>query len=299
MGPFEVLSQYKNDVQVRHLSTGKISVVFISDLKPFRGTLQAAKALAVNDADQHLIDRIIAYSGDPLLRSSLQFLVRFADAQELWMTWNKDLQDSAPYEDYVRSLPALFPLIYSAKEADTWSKRLRKALIKNVNCDDTVRVDIRALGTTWYASLDLPDKHLLTYVVPGTFGPFSQAKKRIEFRCPLLGHSCVVDNVFIHLYCLKEPPGELIELNTQFVTTYPRLLSASKPISSEVADFTHLVGSKFFDPDSNKKYEITRIAELRNRDIVAYVRPLSAKGRPSKEDTSPFHIQDVIAMLAA
>ena len=79
MGPFEVLKQIKNDVEIRHLSTGKISEVFVSDLKPFRGDLKTAKSLAVSDADQHLIDKVLAYSGDPMTRTSMQFLVRFAD----------------------------------------------------------------------------------------------------------------------------------------------------------------------------------------------------------------------------
>jgi len=297
MGPFEVIKQFKNDVEIRHLSTGKISSVFVSDLKPFRGDLQTAKSLAVKDADQHLIDRVVAYSGDPLVRTSMQFLVRFADAQELWLNWNIDLQDSSPYEDYVRSVPALAPLIVSAKEAASWSRLLRKSPVIDVSPNSLTRIDLRSLGTEWYANLDIPDKHLLTFMVQAEFRSLKAAKKKIVLHCPLLEYSCVVDNVFIHLYCLRPPPGDLVDVDLDLLLAYPSLMTLHNPILPSVADFLFLVGRTFYDPDNSTQYEVTRVVETRLRDIVAYVKPVTERGRPSKEDSRPYHVQAVVAML--
>jgi hypothetical protein len=298
MGPYEVTKQYKNDVEIRHLSTGKISTVFVSDLKPFRGDFLTAKALALKDADQHLIDCLLAYSGDPFVRTSMQFLVRFADSQELWLTWNKDLQDSSPYEDFVRSIPALAPLISSAQEASAWLKARRRDDIPPAIAGTSVRVDLRSLGAEWYSSLDLPDCHTSTYMVSGVFGALRpQHNKKIDLSFPILDYSLLVDNPFIDLYCLREPPGTLKEVDNALVSSFPKLLSRKAPSLPSLEDFLYLVGKTFYDPEYKKQYLVTRVVQSRSRNIVAYVRPVTEHGRPSKEDKSPYHVRDVVALL--
>ena len=215
------------------------------------------------------------------------------------MSWSKDLQDSIPYEEYARSIPCLTPLVFSATLATRWAKDLRKLKISEVSPGDTCTIDLRAFDTLWYSKLPLPDKHTLTYTVECVYQDLQAGSTKIGLHCPLLKHTRTADNVFLLMYGLRPPPGELIALEESYLRTYPDLLrppGTSK--ASSTKDFEYLVGKDFFDPDVNKTYVVTRIAVTPvTLDIVAYVRPFTERGRPSKEETSPFHVQDVVNML--
>ena len=65
LGPFEVVSQSKNDVQCRNLIYGHIKPMHVTKLKPFFGTREEAYDLAKKDTDQFEVDRILANRGDP------------------------------------------------------------------------------------------------------------------------------------------------------------------------------------------------------------------------------------------
>ena len=52
-------------------------------MKIFHGTVDDAKHVAMLDGDQHEVDSIRGYRGDPTARLSLQFLVRFRDGDEV------------------------------------------------------------------------------------------------------------------------------------------------------------------------------------------------------------------------
>ncbi len=55
LGPYEVLKQIKNDVEVRHVSLGVVKQFHVTRLKLFAGTMQEAKVIALWDADQYVI----------------------------------------------------------------------------------------------------------------------------------------------------------------------------------------------------------------------------------------------------
>jgi hypothetical protein len=116
--------------------------------------------------DQYTIDTIIAYRGDPLLRTSMYFCVKFLDGTLQWLAWSKDLFDTQQYEAYARSLPQLYPLIVLHKEALQLMKILNRTPITVVAAGQTAYLDIRAIGAGWYEGLHLPDSDFATYVVP-------------------------------------------------------------------------------------------------------------------------------------
>jgi hypothetical protein len=60
LGPYEVLSQTKNDVQCRHLCMGNVAVFHVTRLKLFAGSRDEAYKLPLMDADQHQFNRILA-----------------------------------------------------------------------------------------------------------------------------------------------------------------------------------------------------------------------------------------------
>ncbi len=63
-GPYRVISQHKNDVQVRSLFYDNIVTYNLDHLKLFVGSEQEAKQTALLDKNQYLITEIMAYRGD-------------------------------------------------------------------------------------------------------------------------------------------------------------------------------------------------------------------------------------------
>ena len=74
-GPHKVISQNKNDAQVRSLVYDNILTFNLDHLKVFVGTESEAKKMALLDKNQYLIKEIQAYRGDPANRTSCTFLV--------------------------------------------------------------------------------------------------------------------------------------------------------------------------------------------------------------------------------
>jgi hypothetical protein len=102
-GPFKVISHHKNDVTCRNLITDAIEPTFsVERLKMFHGNADEAYKAAMLDNDQFVVDRIIAYRGDPDQRTTMEFEVRFADGTVVWKTWDKDLNQTQAFEEYVR-----------------------------------------------------------------------------------------------------------------------------------------------------------------------------------------------------
>jgi hypothetical protein len=104
-GPYEVLRQYKNDVECRHLAIGNVETFFVEHCKPYiGGSRDRAMELARLDADQYLIESILAHRGDPHMRTSMEFLVKFQDDDKpRWRVWDRDLFNSQQYADYCKS----------------------------------------------------------------------------------------------------------------------------------------------------------------------------------------------------
>jgi hypothetical protein len=50
--------------------------------------------MATLDNDEYVIDSFLGYKGEPLERSKFDFLVRFADASEVWLPWSRDLSST-------------------------------------------------------------------------------------------------------------------------------------------------------------------------------------------------------------
>jgi hypothetical protein len=114
-------------------------------LKLFNGTSQQAYTPALRDDNQFSIHSILAYRGDPLLRTSMSFHVKFDDNTIVWKTWNNDIYSTVPYESYCRSLTQLHPLLTSVSLSAIEFKRIKKTKICQVVPGDTVNVDLRSV----------------------------------------------------------------------------------------------------------------------------------------------------------
>ena len=94
-GPFKVVQQFKNDVQVRNLVTDAVVDYSLADLSPFFGSKQDAIEAARRDHDQHEVESIVSYHGNHDDRYNLEFMVRFADGEIVELTYTPDLRCDA------------------------------------------------------------------------------------------------------------------------------------------------------------------------------------------------------------
>jgi hypothetical protein len=200
-GPYQVVSQHKNDIVCKHLVIGSIHTFHIERLKPFFGSSSDAFRMAMLDHDQHVVDRIISYLGDPLVRTTCEFEVAFADGTVSWLPYSKDIADTIAFETFVRSRPELFPLVYSAAIASRRVASLRQQAIDSIGPGDTIFVNLRSFGQVWYKTLSLPDLAHVDYYLEHKFTKWSNRKHtRIKLECLLTEEEFVVDQVFVQCY---------------------------------------------------------------------------------------------------
>jgi hypothetical protein len=242
LGPYIVLKQYKNDVECRHVNLGNISTLHVERLKPFFGTLEAAKAVSLLDENQYLIAAFLDYRGDPLTRTTMEFLVQFADSSEVWLPFSRDLSDSLPFESYCRSNFELHPLLYAANAAKQWIKELNARPITEINPGDTVFVNLRSYGAAWYDALQLPFKPGQRYVISYQYGSFTNlSKRKIHCSAAIFDESFVVDHYFVFSYGQAKTfdSSFMILIDAKFVLQFPQVLPEQRR-AKLLARYQHL-----------------------------------------------------------
>lgn len=225
-GPYEVIHQHKNDVHCRNIVLGTEKTFYVGDLKLFYGTNEEAYQLAMQDNDQHEVSCFLAYRGDPMIRTTMEFLVLFKDNTKLWLPWSNDLFSTVQYETFCSSVPALFPLLYRLEEARKIIAEIRKAPITEVQPGTMVYVDIRCYGATWYSKLALPDGDRMTYVVPYQYVAWKRKPYTMEVTCTTFNESFTVDNLFVKQYgtSFHFDPKTMILIDAEVISKYPRIL---------------------------------------------------------------------------
>jgi hypothetical protein len=128
-GPFEVINQFKNDVETKHPCLGYIKKFHYENLGLFPGTREDALRLSALDRDQHVIITIDSHRGNPLRRTSMEFGTLFADGDHRWLPWARDITDTTHFELYCRAHRDIFLLIFSREEAQRRIKVLNSAVL--------------------------------------------------------------------------------------------------------------------------------------------------------------------------
>jgi hypothetical protein len=174
----------------------------VERLKIFVGDRTAAEKVAQLDFDQHEIAEILYYRGNPEIRTTMEFFIRFGDGEERWVTWNNDLFDSQPYEAFCRLHPNLYPLLFTIKIANAMIKSLNSKPITTVSPGDTTFVDLRFFGgATWYNSLTLPMLDQRIYVLHCTYNNWGSSKHTtIWLHVTLTNETYKVNNYFLTTY---------------------------------------------------------------------------------------------------
>jgi hypothetical protein len=145
-GPYEVIAQYKNDVECRHVVMRNIQTLPVNRLKMFHGRAEEGYHAALHDANQGNIVKIDDWRNTPDERSFIDFLVEFEGRHPEWIPYSKDLDDSQPYGEYVNSQRPFFLLRYPKLIADKARSELNRKVITEVQPKDRVYVDLRKYG---------------------------------------------------------------------------------------------------------------------------------------------------------
>jgi len=184
LGPYEVLEQSKNDVRMRHCCMHTEATQHLSRLKPFFGSLEDARRIAELDYNQFLIHKINYFTGNPHARTSMEFSVTFlnGDANETkLLPYNKDLADSQQFDDFINSMPYLFPLRFLANEAPKRIISVNKTVITSVVPGDEAYMDLRfydGKDRAWFDSLNFLEKHK-QYLVAINFTRWKNRNRKI------------------------------------------------------------------------------------------------------------------------
>jgi hypothetical protein len=228
-GPYEVIVQNKNDVQCRHLCVKTVHTFHVERLKIFTGGREEAERVALLDHDQYQVDSILYYRGNPEIRTTMEFFIRYADGEERWVTWTKDLFDTVQYEEFCRAHAPLFPLLFTTKDAQRRISEIKNSDITEVAPGDTVYVDLRSRGgATWYNSIGLPDSARLTYVLPCVYTRWVHKNKlrKILLRSDVTKEEFPVDHYFVRTYgmCRAVTPASMVVIDAALCTKYPLIL---------------------------------------------------------------------------
>lgn len=225
-GPYEVLQQNSNNVELRHLVMGNIITKHVSELKIYHGTHSSAVSMAQLDADQFTVETFLAYRGDPAVRTTLEFFVRFVDSTEVWLPYSIDIFDTVPYEEFCRATPELWHLVYKLTESKKLSRELNRTPITNVKPGDKVFVDLRSYGAAWFDSIGLPESYLKRYVVLYNYTKWTAASHlKIQAYCPIFKETFTVNHMFVRSYgsTFSLDPN-MILVDSALVQAYPSLL---------------------------------------------------------------------------
>jgi hypothetical protein len=158
----------------------------------------------------------------------MDFYVRFADGDERWVPWSKDLFDSVPYEAFCRSRPALAPLIYNTQEAQQRMVKINSTPITEVQPGQAVYVDLRSRGNAaWYHSIGLPDPDRLTYVLPCIYQHWlGRQQRKLQLSCEVTKEEFPVDHYFVQRYgsITIFNPQTMVKVDQTLCKKFPQIL---------------------------------------------------------------------------
>jgi hypothetical protein len=227
-GPFEVIRHEGNYVEVRHINVGFVTKFPVERLRVFVGTREDAMKVAMEDLDQFEIDSILAWKGDPNLRTTMEFEVKFKDGDVVWKPWDLDLASSQQFEDFCRRNKQLYLLLFTTDRVSREASSISSRPITDVQPGDTIFVELRYFGTYVYDQLlALPEKYHIQYVVSVRFTRWAGRTRRyIDAEVPLFGKTFKFNNLFIFYYGhQRELEGGMVEVTEAFLADYPDILS--------------------------------------------------------------------------
>ena len=242
-GPYEVLSSRGDDYTCRHLSKEANEVLHVSQLELFTSnalTPEFKRAEAVQvaqaDFDEFFIEEIISYKGNPNKRSTVQFLCRWRDEEELWRGYGADLAATDAYRRFLEKFPETKALAFAtAEEAARAQRSMQRQGPTAHMLNQAVYVPLRSYGwpddNGWYDERlpNLPNRVTARYYVRGQLGRAIKrnAKGRLDgvkLTVPVFNMENYMDGWDVHQACLPYLPEGAILIDAAWIRDYPELL---------------------------------------------------------------------------
>jgi len=232
LGPYEVLEQRKNDVRMRHCCMRTEATQHLSRLKPFFGSFEDAKRIAQLDYNQFLIHTINYFTGNPFVRTSMEFNVTFlngdASTETKMLPYNRDLADSQQFEEYINSIPYLFPLRYLANEAPKRISAVNRTVITSVSPGDEAYVNLRFYDGTdrvWFDNLNLPEKHRQHFIRVRFLRWKNRNRKSIIAFCQLFNQEMELTAYDVYATVVTDPnfDEEAVYVDAAFGNAHPNI----------------------------------------------------------------------------
>ena len=228
-GPYEVISQDRNDVSCEHVVNRTRHVFHVDRIKPFFGSRQDAEQIARADDDQHIVSQVLGYSGNPHVRRSMTFHVQFTDGDVCQLYYHNDLTRTEQFQAYVTSEPYLFPLRHTAAEAKRLITTIRRSPIPLSTLQQACYLLLRFWDGDkymWFDSLNLPEQYR-SYWVKAVFTSFANSSHTtIKVHVPVFSSEYILDAYDIQVCTLLTLPRNGILVDHSLLATYPSLLPA-------------------------------------------------------------------------
>jgi hypothetical protein len=175
------------------------------------------------DRDQHLVTHLSAYRGDPLQRTGTEFLVHFADGDSLWIPYNKDLAETQHFETYCRSLPELFPLLYTAAEVRRRFKAMNSVPL-TVTPFTKCYLNLRYYGQTLYDTFQdsYPSAYSEHFFFEAKFIDFAsqRTKTKISTIVKVRNETLLLNGYAIHAFVSVSLPSIATLITPKFALDY-------------------------------------------------------------------------------
>lgn len=157
LGPYRVLSQNTNNVHIEAMEgTCRFEDVHVDRVSLFEGTEEQARQIAKLDLEQHELQDIVAYRGNPYIRSTMEFELHFQDGTYFWKTMVKDVTETTAFQEFCKIRPELRQLLVSAKDAKKiQTKRRQSTIPERYEVGKEILVDVRCrhiFSLEWFNS---------------------------------------------------------------------------------------------------------------------------------------------------
>ena len=221
-GPYLVDRQVQNDVECTHVNLNTSHIFHVSRLKPFVGSPEEALDIARLDQNQVFIRSINYFEGNPHVRKSMSFNVTFEDMETFDLPFNADLAGSQQFQDYVNSIPYLFPLRSSAM----------KSRITSHAPGDKAFLDMRFFDDVdrqWFDTQVKPHPHR-QHVTPVHFKAWGgRLNVTLKVSCPALQMHFPLRSYDIQALVVPICTPEMVLVDDRFILEHPHLHPQFKP----------------------------------------------------------------------
>jgi len=235
-GPWEVIQSRKDEVQCRHLSTHIVEWLKLDRLKPFFGDKASAERAAMLDADEYVVTEVRYFIGDPVIRTSLEFEVHYADGDWQWRTWSRELAKTKAFEEFCVATPGLSILLMTANESMLHVTKLSKMVIAQNVLSSWRYVQLRHVNEYWYSiTLLLPNYYSTEYVIKCQFISWGNEKRtRVILRSEVLDYEFIWSNYEVQVYGVNSVLRDsFVLVDEDMVAKFPKLRDIKKLKSEE------------------------------------------------------------------